>query len=166
MIEEFRENLERLRKEAGLSQEALSQKCHYDKTYVGKIERGDTNPSVEAILRISETLNVPPVRLFQTEISDSPTRFSQQLNQEPDRVGRLFVNMFEHSPSIFLLTTDEGIILQINNTAERILKVDSNDIVGRAIHELSFWSQSVVSPDEIRDLIDIGSIGKQATRQV
>jgi len=41
----FRENLRYYRQESDLTQEELSKACYYDRTYVGKIERGDKDPS-------------------------------------------------------------------------------------------------------------------------
>lgn len=66
----------------------------------------------------------------------------------------------------FFLTSSEGEILQINETAGKILKADANDVVGRSIHKLPFWSQVGMSPEDVKDLIDLGEIGKKATRQV
>lgn len=101
MIDILRENIKTLRKEAGISQETLSRECHYDKTYVGKIERGDTTPSMEAILRIADVLDITPTSLFQADLSDSPESFNQQLEEQSQKVGELFVDIFQQSPSIF-----------------------------------------------------------------
>lgn len=166
MIEVLRENIKSLRNEAGISQETLSRECHYDKTYVGKIERGDTTPSMEAILRIADVLGVKPTDLFQAELSDSAENFSDQMEDPSQKIGELFVDFFQNSPSILFLMSSDGEILQINKTANRILKADANQVTGRAIDDLPFWSQVGLSPDEVRDLTDLGAIGKNATRQV
>lgn len=56
--------LREVRKEKGFSQEALSREPGYDRTYVGKVERAERSPSLEAIQRISDILNVLPYKLF------------------------------------------------------------------------------------------------------
>lgn len=56
LIENFRVNLRRIREEHGLSQEELSYECDLDRTYIGKIERGERTPSLETIDLICEVL--------------------------------------------------------------------------------------------------------------
>lgn len=51
-------NMRRLRKERGLSQEALAHECGYDRTYVSQIERQVTTPSITAVAKIAEALGV------------------------------------------------------------------------------------------------------------
>ena len=47
-----------LRKEAGLSQEALAYESGLDREYVGKIERGEKNITVVKLLQISDALEI------------------------------------------------------------------------------------------------------------
>lgn len=51
---DFRENLRSLGKDLDLSQRELSKRCNYDVTYVGKIEQGDSVPSLEAMNRLAQ----------------------------------------------------------------------------------------------------------------
>jgi len=54
------------RKRLGLSQEALAAKAHLDRTYVGGVERGERNPSLESIARIANALKVEIRVLFES----------------------------------------------------------------------------------------------------
>ena len=48
-----------LRQNAGLSQEQFADKAGLHRTYVGSLERGERNPSVETLLRVAKALSVP-----------------------------------------------------------------------------------------------------------
>ncbi|MGA9636844.1 MAG: helix-turn-helix transcriptional regulator [Solirubrobacterales bacterium] len=54
-----------LREERGLSQEALAAETDLDRTYVGGIERGERNPSFEALKRLADSLKVRVSELFE-----------------------------------------------------------------------------------------------------
>lgn len=54
----------RLRSDAGFSQERFADACHVHRTYIGSIERGETNVSLDNIERLATTLEVPISRLF------------------------------------------------------------------------------------------------------
>ena len=47
-----------LRLEQNLSQEALGERGGLHRNYVGMIERGETNPTLEMILRVSRALGI------------------------------------------------------------------------------------------------------------
>jgi transcriptional regulator with XRE-family HTH domain len=51
-------NVRRLRKVVGLSQEELAFQCEIDRTYISKVERGVANPSLLILARIAEVLDV------------------------------------------------------------------------------------------------------------
>lgn len=52
-------NLRRLRVKRSLSQEALAVDAGVDRSYVGRIERGVENPTVETLDRLAKALEVP-----------------------------------------------------------------------------------------------------------
>jgi transcriptional regulator with XRE-family HTH domain len=57
-------NIQRLRKEAGLTQELLAELCEFDPTYISLLERGKRNPPFTTLLTIAENLGVDIVELF------------------------------------------------------------------------------------------------------
>lgn len=54
----------RLRKERGLSQEALADLSELHTNYIGGIERGERNVGIKAMMRIATALQVHPSDLF------------------------------------------------------------------------------------------------------
>ena len=64
----FGSRLRDLRKEKGLSQEALAFECGLDRTYIGGIERGERNPSLVNIVRIACSLKISPCSLFENDV--------------------------------------------------------------------------------------------------
>jgi transcriptional regulator with XRE-family HTH domain len=57
-------NIKRLRKEQGISQEKLALKAEIDRSYMSQVERCLANPSIDALLRISNALEVAPSELL------------------------------------------------------------------------------------------------------
>ena len=60
----FIANLKAFRKERGLSQMTLSEKCDTSSNYMGQIEMGRRIPSFEKIEEIAAALEVPSFELF------------------------------------------------------------------------------------------------------
>jgi len=63
----FIANLKEIRKERGLSQMALSQKCDTTSNYIGQIEMGRRIPSFDKIDKIAAALGIPSCELFRYE---------------------------------------------------------------------------------------------------
>jgi len=61
-------NVRRLRLERGLTQERLAHEAELDLTYIGGIERGRRNPTVEVLGRIATVLKIEPARLLEESI--------------------------------------------------------------------------------------------------
>jgi len=59
------ENIRRLRKQAGWSQEELAEAAELHRTYIGAIERGERNVSLENIVGIAHALGVLPSELLK-----------------------------------------------------------------------------------------------------
>lgn len=60
----FGQRVKALRLQAGLSQEAFSDKCGLDRTYISGIERGVRNPTLEVIGVIADGLEIELAVLF------------------------------------------------------------------------------------------------------
>jgi transcriptional regulator with XRE-family HTH domain len=59
----FGQNVRRVRRQRGLTQEELAFEAEIDLTYVGGIERGKKNPSLLVMARIAAALSVPLSKL-------------------------------------------------------------------------------------------------------
>lgn len=63
--------LRQLREQQGLSQESLGDRANLHRTYVGSVERGERNPSLNVLYALADGLGVGIEQLFQPE---APTR--------------------------------------------------------------------------------------------
>lgn len=59
-------NIKRIRKEQGISQEKLALKADIDRSYMSEVERSLANPSIEALIKIGNALDVTPSELLET----------------------------------------------------------------------------------------------------
>ncbi|WP_413196780.1 helix-turn-helix domain-containing protein [Pararobbsia alpina] len=59
------ENIRRLRLEGGLSQEFLSEKCGFHRTYVSQVERSVANITLDNLQRLAEALEQDPGALLK-----------------------------------------------------------------------------------------------------
>ena len=64
-VKRFGKNLRKLRKDNALSQEELALSAEVDRSYVGGIERGERNPSLNVILQLAKAIGIEPKELFQ-----------------------------------------------------------------------------------------------------
>lgn len=65
------------RERVGLSQEDLATYSGLNRTFIGEVERGETNPSFETLLKIAATL--------QVELSAMVADYERILFEESDR---------------------------------------------------------------------------------
>lgn len=63
----FGQRVRALRKEKGLSQEALAALADIDRSYMGHIERGEKNITLTKIYQISDALGISPSYLLVEE---------------------------------------------------------------------------------------------------
>lgn len=57
-------NIRRCRQNINLSQEALADKCGLHRTYIGAIERGERNITINTLARVADALGVQVVNLL------------------------------------------------------------------------------------------------------
>ena len=62
----FGDAMRRMRKERGLSQEALAEAANLTADYIGFIERGENVPTLTVILKLADALGVPPSHMLRT----------------------------------------------------------------------------------------------------
>jgi transcriptional regulator with XRE-family HTH domain len=58
-------NVQKFRKERGLSQEGLAFDCELHRTYISGVERGIRNPTVVVLEKIAKALKVPASDLLR-----------------------------------------------------------------------------------------------------
>ena len=61
------DNLRRIRKARGWSQERLSDKAVLDQDYVGRVERGQVNVSIDTLARLGKALGVEIIEFLKKE---------------------------------------------------------------------------------------------------
>ncbi len=62
---QFGRRLRELRKKAGLSQEELGFRAKVHRTYVGSVERGEQNISVDNVHKLAKALKISPEAFFK-----------------------------------------------------------------------------------------------------
>lgn len=64
-IKKFGQEIRRQRIKANFSQEKLAELSGLHRTYVGAVERGERNISLQNIKRIADALNIEVAKLFE-----------------------------------------------------------------------------------------------------
>ncbi len=59
--------LRKLRKNSGMSQEALALECNLDRTYISLLERGLRQPSIKTLFKLVVILKISPAN-FVTDV--------------------------------------------------------------------------------------------------
>ena len=67
----FGRTVRALRSEAGYSQESFADAIGVHRTYMGKLERGDGNPTLDMIVRVAKGLRLSLSELFQAVEKDT-----------------------------------------------------------------------------------------------
>ena len=75
----FGQRVRHYRKKAGISQEQLAELCDLHPTYIGQLERGEKNASLETIMRVSAGLNISPEILFEKIGVEADETIPQQI---------------------------------------------------------------------------------------
>lgn len=61
----FGEAVRALREASGVAQEALALDADMDRSYLGKVERGEKQPSLDIVFRLARVLSVTPEELVE-----------------------------------------------------------------------------------------------------
>jgi transcriptional regulator with XRE-family HTH domain len=78
-----------LRKSKGLTQEELGAECGINYKYVGAIERGEENPSLSILLRVSKGLGVEILELFRfSHEQRDPAKLKKELIDTINQIGK------------------------------------------------------------------------------
>jgi len=70
LIQKFAVKLRALREEKNISQDALSKLTDIDRSYIGRIDRGEVNISLDKLFKIAKALKCQPADLMP-EIDNS-----------------------------------------------------------------------------------------------
>ncbi|MBQ7837755.1 MAG: helix-turn-helix transcriptional regulator [Clostridia bacterium] len=97
------------RNQLGFSQEKLAELSGCHPTYIGQIERGEKNATIESIEKISSALNVPLSKLFEKlDTSDKTGRniplecyefLSAKTQEEQEQIYRILIEMDKYKES-------------------------------------------------------------------
>ncbi|MCY9659520.1 helix-turn-helix transcriptional regulator [Paenibacillus chondroitinus] len=82
--QEVGRNIRFYRKLRNLTQADLGGRINFDQSYVGKIERGEINVSLETVEKIADSLQIIPNQLFENK---------QKLKSEAERVHLEKINL-------------------------------------------------------------------------
>lgn len=70
-LKELGETIRQERKNRGISQEELANKAQLDRSYMGRIERGEKNITVLKLHQICDALEISPALLFSKNLSQT-----------------------------------------------------------------------------------------------
>lgn len=65
VLKKLGERIRQLRNKTGISQEDLADRAKIHRTYMGRIERGESNPPVYTLFRIASALKTNPSELLK-----------------------------------------------------------------------------------------------------
>ncbi len=77
-------NLCRIRRARGLSQEELAEISGLSNRYIGKIERGDANPTLDILMRLATSVNVGLSEILSPIIATPERAGTQSVPPDPD----------------------------------------------------------------------------------
>ncbi|MCS7458617.1 XRE family transcriptional regulator [Paenibacillus doosanensis] len=103
MVRRIGHQLRQLRKEQKLSLDDLAEKSGVSKLTLGKIERGETNPSLAVLWRIADGLSVPMFSLFagETVVQVSRAGSGMQFTDGPWRIEPMFPQSMSGGTEIY-----------------------------------------------------------------
>jgi len=79
------DNIKRIRKEKGISQEKLAEACNTATSYIGLMEIYRNVPKLSTIERIAEALGVDPLELFKRK-DMAPTEKKMEMIKKKNKI--------------------------------------------------------------------------------
>ncbi len=134
----FRRNLKWYRQQRDISQSALSEECGYDRTYVGKIERGEKDPSLEAIIRLTEALDITVLEFFRSGRPET----NQTVPRPSKRGEDLYRTIFNETRRMIALINTEGEFIEVNQNFLKYVNFPEQELLGRFLWSCDFWGTS------------------------
>lgn len=100
------ERIRQFRKAKGLTQEELAEKAGVNASYMGTVERGDRNISIETLEKIMQGLDVSPTDFFQFHAIEN-----DDLKNENDKLLEMLKSLLYSRPPeenrlIYRIVTD------------------------------------------------------------
>jgi len=136
----FRDNLKSFRLNQGLTQSQLSSRAHYDATYVGKLERGESAPSMATVIRIGRALDIQPFELLRPPRSHLDIREEIPAEELADLpFNPLDIQIFDSLPFTMGLVTEQGTLVYVNDAFVDLTGIDRDDIKEQKLWELPMW---------------------------
>lgn len=93
------------RKKKGFSQEKLAELCDLHPTYIGQLERGEKNATLETVMSICRGLEIAPARLFENlsageDGGDYPSRAYDLFMRIPLEKQRALFELLEKAAAL------------------------------------------------------------------
>jgi transcriptional regulator with XRE-family HTH domain len=90
----FGNRLRELRKKARLTQQALGEKADLNYKFLGGIERGEENPSLDVICKLANALEINTAEFFPADADESEKTIRKQMRQLADHAPHAKLIMF------------------------------------------------------------------------
>ena len=81
------QRIRQYRQQAGLSQNGLAEKAELHATYIGQLERGEKNPSLESLEKVARALKLPIEALVKNITPDE--RVNRAAEERYDLINSL-----------------------------------------------------------------------------
>lgn len=97
---ELGERLRAYRTQRGWSQEELAERANLHTTYIGQLERGEKNATIESISKVAAALNISLSKLFENislapSEKDIPSRCYDLIQKQPLRDQKLLLDILD-----------------------------------------------------------------------
>jgi len=150
----FRENLKAIRINFGYTQADLSLRANYDSTYVGKLERGKSVPSIETVRRLGDALDIDPLMLLSPKLAHLNLLTSTPSDELRDLpFNPLDIEIIDSLPYPMGIVTVQGSPVYINDTFVESTGITRDDIEEQHFSELPFWLFGDGMAEEIEEAI-------------